>query len=100
MPTPIPMEVKTKLNVAVTASATQLAEGAKLFDVYCSGCHKLNGGGTIPNLTYSKPEIINMIDDIVRKGIFLPKGMPNFGNRLTAQQVKNIQQFIYAKAKK
>lgn len=100
MPTPIPMEVKTKLNVAVTASATELAEGAKLFDVYCSGCHKLDGGGTIPNLTYSKPEIINMIDDIVRKGIFLPKGMPNFGNRLTAQQVKNIQQFIYAKAKK
>ncbi|MBP6054889.1 MAG: cytochrome c, partial [Cytophagaceae bacterium] len=58
------------------------------------------GGGTIPNLTYSKPEIMNMIDDIVRKGIFLPKGMPNFGNRFTAQQVKNIQQYIYSEAQK
>lgn len=100
MPALIPAEPKSKLNVAVTATPAQLSEGAKLFKVNCSDCHDLQGGGTIPNLTYSKPEIMNMIDDIVRKGIFLPKGMPNFGNRFTAQQVKNIQQYIYAEAKK
>jgi quinohemoprotein ethanol dehydrogenase len=100
MPALIPAELKSKLNVAVSATPAQLSEGAKLFKVNCSDCHDLQGGGTIPNLTYSKPEIMNMIDDIVRKGIFLPKGMPNFGNRFTAQQVKNIQQYIYAEAKK
>ncbi len=100
MPALVPAEPKSKLNVAVTATSEQLAEGAKLFTVNCGGCHDLRGGGSIPNLTYSKPEIMNMIDDIVRKGIFLPKGMPNFGNRFTAQQVKNIQQYIYSEAKK
>ena len=45
-------------------------------------------------------QCVDGIDDIVRKGIFLPKGMPNFGNRFTAQQVKNIQQYIYSEAKK
>ena len=100
MPALIPAEPKTKLNQPVTASAAELAEGAKLFTVNCGGCHDLHAGGSIPNLTYSKPEILHMIDDIVRKGIFLPKGMPNFGNRFTAQQVKNIQQYIYAEAKK
>lgn len=100
MPALVPAEAKTKVNVAVTATPAELAEGGKLFGLYCGSCHDLKGGGSIPNLTYSKPEILAMIDDIVRKGIFLPKGMPNFGNRFTAQQVKNIQQYIYAEAKK
>jgi quinohemoprotein ethanol dehydrogenase len=100
MPALVPAEPKTKVNVAVTATPAQLAEGGKLFGLYCASCHDLRGGGSIPNLTYSKPEILAMIDDIVRKGIFLPKGMPNFGNRFTAEQVKNIQQYIYAEAKK
>jgi mono/diheme cytochrome c family protein len=100
MPVLVPAEPKTKLNQPVSATATELADGAKLFNKYCNDCHTLNGGGTIPNLTYSKPEIIAMIDDIVRKGIFLTKGMPNFGNRFTPREVKNIQQYIYAEAKK
>ena len=93
-------EKKVKVNQPVTATAAELANGAQLFKVNCGSCHDLGQGGTIPNLTYSKPEILAMIDDIVRKGIFLPKGMPKFGDRFTVQGVKNIQQYIYAEAKK
>jgi quinohemoprotein ethanol dehydrogenase len=100
MPVLIKEEKKVKVNQPVTATAAELANGAALFKVNCGSCHDLGQGGTIPNLTYSKPEILAMIDDIVRKGIFLPKGMPNFGNRFTTQEVKNIQQYIYAEAKK
>ncbi len=100
MPALIKDEKKVKVNQPVTATAAELANGAALFKVNCGSCHDLGQGGTIPNLTYSKPEILAMIDDIVRKGIFLPKGMPSFGNRFTVQEVKNIQQYIYAEAKK
>jgi len=100
MPALIKDEVKVKVNQPVTATAAELANGAELFKLYCGSCHDLAQGGTIPNLTYSKPEILAMIDDIVRKGIFLPKGMPKFGDRFTAQELKNIQQYIYAEAKK
>jgi quinohemoprotein ethanol dehydrogenase len=100
MPALVQEEKKLKVNQPVTATAAELANGAQLFKVNCGSCHDLGQGGSIPNLTYSKPEILAMIDDIVRKGIFLPKGMPKFGDRFTVQEVKNIQQYIYAEAKK
>ncbi|MEY4646396.1 MAG: hypothetical protein RIQ98_232 [Bacteroidota bacterium] len=100
MPALVQEEKKVKVNQPVTATAAELANGAQLFKVNCGSCHDLGQGGSIPNLTYSKPEILAMIDDIVRKGIFLPKGMPKFGDRFTVQEVKNIQQYIYAEAKK
>jgi mono/diheme cytochrome c family protein len=41
-----------------------------------------------------------MIEDIVKKGIFVPKGMPSFGDRVSSQDVKDIQQYIYSEAAK
>jgi quinohemoprotein ethanol dehydrogenase len=100
MPALIQEEKKTLLDVPVTGNANQVAHGQQLFMKLCDACHNLNAGGTIPNLTYSKPEIIGMIEDIVKKGIFVPKGMPSFGDRVSSQDVKDIQQYIYSEAAK
>jgi quinohemoprotein ethanol dehydrogenase len=100
MPALIQEEKKTLLDVPVTGSPSQVAHGQQLFMKLCDACHNLAGGGTIPNLTYSKPEIIGMIEDIVKKGIFVPKGMPSFGDRVSSQDVKDIQQYIYSEAAK
>ncbi|MCZ2475914.1 PQQ-dependent dehydrogenase, methanol/ethanol family [Aquirufa ecclesiirivi] len=100
MPALIPAETKTKLNVTVSATPAQVANGAALFSNFCGVCHQLKGGGVVPNLLYSKPEIMAMLDDIVRKGVFVNKGMPSFGNRFSPQEIKDIQQYIYAEAKK
>jgi len=100
MPALVQDEKKSLLDVPVTGSQSQVAHGQQLFMKLCDACHNLAGGGTIPNLTYSKPEIIGMIEDIVKKGIFVPKGMPSFGDRVSSQDVKDIQQYIYSEAAK
>ena len=94
---------KEYLTLPVEISDAQVAKGADLFGKYCGPCHNLgagNPGGTIPNLTYSNPDIMGAFHSIVRDGIFLPKGMPKFGGRLSDADISNIKGYILATAKK
>jgi len=94
---------KEYVTLAVDISDTQIAKGEDLFDKYCSACHTLapnNPGGTIPNLTYSHPDIMGAFHQIVRDGIFLPKGMPKFKGRLSDEDISNIKGYILSSAKK
>jgi quinohemoprotein ethanol dehydrogenase len=101
-PMPVfPIQPEKKLvNLPVTATEKEIANGTMLFDQYCSRCHDLDGGGSIPDLTFSTPETLNAINAIVREGKYLPKGMPNFGDRLSEQDVADIKQYILSEAKK
>ena len=65
---------KEIINIEYTATQEQIEHGQKLFFRYCEGCH---GGGVIPNLSYSKPEIFEAFPQIVGDGIFLGRGCPN-----------------------
>ena len=94
---------KEYVTLAVDILDTQIAKGEDLFDKYCSACHTLapnNPGGTIPNLTYSHPDIMGAFHQIVRDGIFLPKGMPKFKGRLSDADITNIKGYILSSAKK
>ena len=94
---------KEYVTLAVDILDTQIAKGEDLFDKYCSACHTLapnNPGGTIPNLTYSHPDIMGAFHQIVRDGIFLPKGMPKFKGRLSDEDISNIKGYILSSAKK
>jgi quinohemoprotein ethanol dehydrogenase len=94
---------KEYVTLAVDISDTQVAKGEDLFDKYCSACHTLapnNPGGTIPNLTYSHPDIMGAFHQIVGDGIFLPKGMPKFKGRLSDADITNIKGYILSSAKK
>ena len=100
MPTfPIGFEKKL-IELPVTANDKEVAHGNALFSQYCRSCHNFNGGGTIPDPTFSTEETFNAFKDIVWNGAYLSKGMPKFGDRLSEQDVGDIKQFILSEAKK
>lgn len=92
---------KTLIDIPFKASEESISHGATLFSGYCAMCHTQPGagGGIIPDLAYSTPSIHASIQQIVREGLFLPLGMPNFGSRLTESDVNDIQHFILSAAK-
>ena len=95
---------KEVVNLDFDATEEELQHGEQLYLRYCSACHgggdKPVGGGTIPDLTYSSPEIFAQITQIVGGGIFLEKGMPNFGDRLDESDISDIKNYILSNAKK
>ncbi len=94
---------KEYLTLPVEITEAQMEKGSNLFGKYCSACHTLsagNPGGNIPNLTYTHPDIMGAFHQIVGDGIFLPKGMPKFGGRLSNEDISNIKGYILATAKK
>jgi quinohemoprotein ethanol dehydrogenase len=88
------------VSLPVTASEVEIENGAALFGQYCDGCHKLDAGGSIPNLTLSTPETFKAFNEIVSGGAYLPKGMPKFDDRLSEQDVADIEQFILSTAER
>ena len=67
-----------------------------MYNANCRACHGWMGdnGGSIPNLTYSSEGTFGIIEDIVLKGMYLKKGMPNFSDRLNQKDVNNIKNYI------
>jgi quinohemoprotein ethanol dehydrogenase len=88
---------KEIINIEYTATQEQIEHGQKLSFRYCESCH---GGGAVPNLIYSKPEIFEAFPQIVGDGIFLGKGMPKFKDRLSEQDINDIKNYILSEAKK
>ena len=87
---------KEIISMDFTASEEEIAQGGKLYEIYCRRCH---GGGVIPDLTYSSPEIFNMFQQIVGEGVLSGLGMPQFGDRLSEEEIQNIQSYILSEAK-
>ncbi|HSI75889.1 MAG TPA: cytochrome c [Lunatimonas sp.] len=65
----------------------------------CSSCHKLYGGGVIPDLSYSSPETFAEFKKIVLDGEYLVKGMPKFKERLSEQDVEDVKHYTLSVAK-
>ena len=55
-------------------------------------------GGNVRNLGYSSTETIANLKDIVFKGPFMDKGMPDFTGKLKEEDVVKIQAFIQGTA--
>ncbi|MDH3245750.1 MAG: PQQ-dependent dehydrogenase, methanol/ethanol family [Saprospiraceae bacterium] len=95
---PVFLDVPEKLlvNLDFQASEEQINNGGMLFGQYCGKCH---GGGIIPDLTYSRPEIFETFHQIVGEGVLLGLGMPNFGDRLSKNDIGDIKSFLLSQAK-
>ncbi|MEX2234460.1 MAG: cytochrome c [Cyclobacteriaceae bacterium] len=89
-------EEKKPVELAFTATKEEIKNGDMLYNKYCAQCHGRMGdkGGAIPNLAYSKATTFSIFEHIVLKGMFISKGMPDFSNTLSAQEVKNIKNYI------
>ncbi|MCK5705025.1 MAG: c-type cytochrome, partial [Cyclobacteriaceae bacterium] len=95
-------EPKQLIDLELNASEEEIKQGAILFNTYCALCHASigSGGGNIPDLGYSTKDTYLIFHDIVREGLLLPLGMPNFGERLSDKEVSYIKNYIIASAKK
>jgi quinohemoprotein ethanol dehydrogenase len=78
-----------------------VADGTALYVAACVTCHGVPGvdkGGNVRNLGYVPAEEIAKLKDIVFKGPFRDRGMPDFSGKLTEADVVKIQAFIQGTA--
>jgi quinohemoprotein ethanol dehydrogenase len=90
-----------KLVEGVAYKADDVGPGTLLYVSNCAFCHGVPGvdkGGNIKNLGYSAPETIGHLKDIVFKGPFIDRGMPDFTGKLSEDDVTKIAAFIQGTA--
>jgi cytochrome c6 len=94
------------LTISITspASATDIANGVKIFEANCAGCH-INGGNIIrrgKNLKMKALKKYNMdsqeaIASIVTKG---KNNMSAYKDRLTDQEIQDVANYVLDQAEK
>ena len=79
-----------------TADPQTVAQGKKLYDRYCYGCHGLGleGGGVLPDLRYSDRTVHEAWADIVVDGALDDQGMRSFANAFGPQEALAIQAYV------
>src|SRR5579885_3029738 len=93
---------RTTLISGVPYKVEDVGPGAQLYVANCLFCHgvpAVNRGGALPNLGYSDPQVIQALPELVRSGAFMAKGMPEFHDRLSDDDVQKIAAFILDMAK-
>ena len=76
-------------------------EGTALYVEACATCHGVPGvdkSGNVKNLGYTSTEKITNLKNILFKGAFMDKGMPDFTGKLTEADIVKIQAFIQGTA--
>lgn len=96
LPTYPKAEKKSLVNLDFQATEEQLQNGGQIFGKYCSKCH---GGGIIPDLTFSRPEIFESFHQIVGEGSLLGLGMPAYGDKLGENDINDVKNYILSQAK-
>lgn len=89
------------INLDFNATMDEINKGELLYNKNCRRCHGHMGmnGGSIPNLAYSNEGVFDIMNNILLEGIFLEKGMPNFSDRLSTEDVEMIKNYILDSAK-
>lgn len=78
-----------------------IPEGTAIYVAACAACHSVPGvdnGGNIRNLGYVGSETITNLKDIVFKGPFRDRGMPDFTGKLKEEDIPKLQAFIQGTA--
>jgi quinohemoprotein ethanol dehydrogenase len=100
-PVPIPPELPT-LEVALPpppqapgVTPAMIAQGQQLFfSTGCALCHSNQHRSITPDLRRMAPETHKAFDEIVLKGLYVPKGMPRWNDRLTPAQSAAIHAWL------
>jgi quinohemoprotein ethanol dehydrogenase len=82
------------------ATKAQIDQGRPLYTFYCSPCHggAAVAGGSVPDLRRMNAETHEQFIGIVLGGLREPKGMPNFVNALSMEQVSAIHAYLRKRA--
>jgi quinohemoprotein ethanol dehydrogenase len=85
--------------IQVSATPEMIRDGQGLYSTYCVGCHGVGViAGPVPDLRYATAEVHAQLEDIVLKGARSQLGMPSFGDKLTPDQLRNIQAYVLSRA--
>lgn len=79
-------------------SAAAIAAGARSYAIFCAGCHGFGAvsGGITPDLRRSPISAqFDALRMVVKDGALVENGMPQFGDELSDNDIKNIQAFLY-----
>ena len=85
----------------VEASDQERLWGSRLYHTHCSTCHgavAIGGGSGVPDLRYTTAAIHARFSKIVLGGERIAQGMPEFSDRLNADEVRWIQAWILQRA--
>lgn len=92
----------TTTTLSLPANAADIANGAKIFDVHCVGCH-INGGNIIRRgknlhqkaLKKYGMDSIEAITSIVTNG---KSNMSAYKDRLTEQEIQDVAAYVLTQA--
>lgn len=91
-----PIAPRRVTAIANTASAADIAAGAKIYTTYCSRCH---GGATVlPDLRRSTPSVLNGLEKIL-DGSLVERGMPRFAE-LDRRAVAQLRGYLLDERRK
>ena len=78
----------------------RLEDGRRLYHAWCATCHggTAVAGGVLADLRKSAPEVRAAYSDIVLRGIFSGKGMPNFSRWLDEDDVQLIRSYVESRS--
>jgi len=96
---PAPVERPAPEPIPFDPSPEAIAAGSGLYTQFCSVCHGAQAvsGGVLPDLRYAAPETLADIEGIVLGGARLDRGMPTFGQVLSAADVAAIRSYILSR---
>jgi len=85
---------------AVQLNPQELEKGKQTFEMTCSTCHGLDGGGAMgPNIQGIPFRLgVDTVANTIKSGI--PGGMPAFGGQLDAQQIQQVVGYLLTLTRK
>ena len=90
--------------IAQPAIAADIANGAKIFDIHCAGCHENGGnivrrGKTLKRKALKKygMDSLEAITSIVTNG---KSNMSAYKDRLTTEQIQDVSAYVLEQAEK
>lgn len=95
-PEKLPALASKLTQLKTDAAPENIGEGLNLYLQYCMGCHRSpgKGGGAIPDLTRSSEGIFKNYEEIVLNGMLASQGMPNLGDKISKEELADIQSFV------
>ena len=89
---------KELIKLEYKATKEEISNGGALFYGNCAVCHELTArGGVIPGLGYASAGTFDIFEDIL-SGMYVSKGMPDFSDRFSKEQMGDIKKFIFYSA--
>jgi mono/diheme cytochrome c family protein len=91
--TSAPSETPVTTPAPTTGGEGVVADGARLYEQHCTGCHGVDGRGSV---TIAGEDDVAGVTAVIKNGA---EGMPAYGDQLTAGQIETLADFVTTQLK-